>query len=734
MTDNKTFQSMTEANRWVVCDPKAKIPLYEVAGVNGKTDLRRGSSTDPTTWCSYDQACDTIANSDRELVLGFVLGDGWCGLDLDHVNSFKDRDLESIEDNDAMSMLAIAYGKSHMEWSPSGDGIHCVIESDKPEGLNCRKKLDKNRLGQQMVAEFYGSGRFFTVTRDEINPPQGFFVSDIDNPRDSALRLGQGFFKAGRPYQTPVQTTKVSAWGGSQVDKYVSTIIQNTSVSEGSRNSEMFSIAGNIAKKVDYCPNETLKHCKAVNASCFNPPLPEYELFQVVASSINNGTRRVDTPWENPYVVEEFSPPTGIIERLNNLSDNLTKSNLEQSEFESIPGFIGEYIKRVKEDQVGYQPELALAGALSCMSAIVGGRIECEGTVPSIMAVGLAPSGGGKDFARALTADILHRSDNGSRNGPEHLSSGEGLVSTLAAAGPSLFQLDEAGELFSEVGQKTNPVAQRTAKFLKEAYSKAGKPWKPNARADASNNIEIEYPYASLYFTTTSQRWWNSFPAEGVADGLLGRCLIFEAPGYAEVSEKDYKPPKASDKLLQLADAWVDPEKMLDEKLNNWSPVQWSLSPEASEMIRKYMNKIAKIAHDDEHGGSESDAIWMRSRDRICKVALLIAASQKGPSGDCIVDDWHMELAIDIVKATNYRVLHRLDTELASTEEQKIKLKIIKALEKNGMLKKGSMYRKGVRCDAKMRDQALKALVEEGEIEHRADGMFKRVSGKPRAI
>jgi hypothetical protein len=86
------------------------------------------------------------------------------------------------------------------------------------------------------------------------------------------------------------------------------------------------------------------------------------------------------------------------------------------------------------------------------------------------------------------------------------------------------------------------------------------------------------------------------------------------------------------------------------------------------------------------------------------------------------------------VKATNYRVLHRLDTELASTEEQKIKLKIIKALEKNGMLKKGSMYRKGVRCDAKMRDQALKALVEEGEIEHRADGMFKRVSGKPRAI
>ena len=732
MTDNATLKAMKSEKRWVVCNPENKIPLNP----NSERDnLERGSSTSPFTWGTYEDAVHAIeTRRGQNLILGFVLGGDWSGLDLDHVNPSHGKTPEGIDDQDAMKMLSIARGNSHMEWSPSGDGVHCIFHAKKQKDLQCRKKLSINRNGIDMMAEFYGEGRFFTVTLDEIEDVGGWFYGDESaSPADAVDGIGSRWFKKGRPFDSKADWKPV-AWGGSQVDKYVSTIIQNTSVSEGSRNSEMFSIAGNIAKKVDYCPQKTLDHCKRVNASCFNPPLHDIEVSQVVLSSINNGTRRVDTPWENPYIVEEFSPPTGIIERLNNLSDNLTKSNLEQSEFESIPGFIGEYIKRVKEDQVGYQPELALAGALSCMSAIVGGRIECEGTVPSIMAVGLAPSGGGKDFARALTADILHRSDNGSRNGPEHLSSGEGLVSTLATSGPSLFQLDEAGELFSEVGQKTNPVAQRTAKFLKEAYSKAGKPWKPNARADASNNIEIEYPYASLYFTTTSQRWWNSFPAEGVADGLLGRCLIFEAPGYAEVSDKDYKPPKASEKLLKLADAWVDPEKMLDEKLNNWSPVQWSLSPEASDMIRKYMNKIAKIAHDDEHGGSESDAIWMRSRDRICKVALLIAASQKGPSGDCIVDDWHMELAIDIVKATNYRVLHRLDTELASTEEQKIKLKIIKALEKNGMLKKGSMYRKGVRCDAKMRDQALKALVEEGEIEHRADGMFKRVSGKPRAI
>ena len=728
----ETLQAMKSEKRWVVCNPKRKIPQTP-----SLTGLKNARSNDPDTWVSYERArefVDAARLENDEFVLGFVLGDGWCGIDLDHVNPSQDRKLDSIESEDAKRILGFSDSVCYSEWSPSGDGAHCIFKADIPQGYRSVKKLGKNRNEQPMQVEFYGGGRFFTVTFDEFTE-KDYFRDQGKPVGEILLDIAGEYFKQGRP--NPISNNRtLAAYGATQVDKYVSTIIQNTRIQEGERNNKLFSIAGNIAKKVNYSGNEVLRLLKVVNQNCCSEPVSEFELFKIAESSIKNGTPRVDTPApiSSLYAVEEFTEPPSLIERLNALESTYDKQQLDPEQWESLPGFIGDYIKRIKDLQTEYQPDLALAGALTCMSALVAGRIECSGTVPAIMAVGLAPSGAGKDFARKLTADILKESGHADRNGAEHISSGEGLVSALATQGPQLFQLDEAAELFSEMGQRVNPVAQRTAKFLKEAYSKAGHSWKPNARADAKANIEVHYAFASIYFTTTSKRWWSSFPEDGIADGMLGRCLVFEAEGYAPRVGKEYKPATASQRLIDQASVWADPEKAIDEKLGNFIPVQWKFSEEASKLICEYMGKIIDKAVADEHGGSEADAIWMRSRDRISRVALLIAASHKGPTGNCTVDEWHMELAIDLVKATNYRVLHRLDTEMATSEEQKIKIKILAALDKHGELKRGALYKKGVRCDAKVRDAALKALVEEGEIELRTDGMFRRVKGAKQAL
>ena len=719
LVHSKTFEQMKSEKRWVVADRKEKIPMdpnhVAGSGINA-------SSTDSSTWATYDVA-ENRANEDGNLVLGFVLGGDWCGVDLDHVEPKVTKDVTAIESPLAREIVARSVGVSHLEWSPSGDGIHAIFRTPKPDGLTCRKKLGRNNLGIEQMAEFYGDGRFFTVTKDEVEIPNGYVNGKYgsDSPSEAAQSIGTLAFRKGPTVRTNVKTV---AWGTSQVDQYVSTIIQQTAASSGERNSKMFSIAGNIAKKVDYDPNETIRLCRQVNSACFDPPLDDYELFQVVQSSLKNGTPRIDTPYVSPYLVEEFTPPAGLIERLNTVSDDYGKSFVDHSEWESVPGFIGEYIRYVKDNQCGYQPDLALAGALTCLSAIIGGRVECDGTVPNVMAVGLAPSGGGKEFSRSLTADVLERSDNEQRSGPEHLSSGEGLVSALAVHGPQLFQLDEAAELFAEIGT-TSGIASRTAKFMKEAYSKAGRSWRPNARADSDNNIKIDYPYASIYFTTTPDRWWGSFPAENVADGLLGRCLVFEAEGYVQSNGKRYKPPQANDKLLGFACAWNDDSKMLDEKLGNWVPDQWQTTAAAFDRLQGLMDKIERKAVNGQP--TEVDALWMRSRDRIMKVALLIACSQKGPNSDKTIEEWHMSLAIDLLKKSNYRVTFRLKSDLASSEEQKVKLKVLKTLEEFGTLRKGQLYKKGVRCDAKLRDIALKTLIEEGEIEQRVDGMYRRI-------
>jgi putative DNA primase/helicase len=104
-----------------------------------------GSSTDPKKWSDFETAVKALKRYNLS-GLGFALGDGIVGIDIDDVG---------IRDplvHEALSVL-----RSYAEYSPSGKGIHIIGYGTKPLG-RCRKgKL-----------EIYDTGRFFTVTGNEI--------------------------------------------------------------------------------------------------------------------------------------------------------------------------------------------------------------------------------------------------------------------------------------------------------------------------------------------------------------------------------------------------------------------------------------------------------------------------------------------------------------------------------------------------------------------------------------
>jgi putative DNA primase/helicase len=117
--------------------------------------------------------------------LGFMLGDGWCGLDLDHVAKHN----QEI-DPDAFHILTDLENCGFAEWSPSGDGIHVIFWTDKPRGYTSRRSINETAH-----AEFYGSGRFFTVTGDR----EGFEEFDVSkSSEDAVLRLCERLFSGVR--------------------------------------------------------------------------------------------------------------------------------------------------------------------------------------------------------------------------------------------------------------------------------------------------------------------------------------------------------------------------------------------------------------------------------------------------------------------------------------------------------------------------------------------------------
>lgn len=96
-------------------------------------------SNNPSTWCDYQTAKDVAYLYDG---LGFMLGDGIFGVDIDGV------DLNDPIVNEVITTL-----NSYAEVSPSGKGIHVICKGSKPQGA-CRKGN----------FECYDKGRFFTMT------------------------------------------------------------------------------------------------------------------------------------------------------------------------------------------------------------------------------------------------------------------------------------------------------------------------------------------------------------------------------------------------------------------------------------------------------------------------------------------------------------------------------------------------------------------------------------------
>ena len=105
------------------------------------------STTNPATWCSYEDALDAWMIGDFDGI-GMTLGADVQGIDLDDC-----RDPETGELN-ALATEVLERIDGYAEVSPSGTGIK----------LFAKTNLDGSRTKKEMGVELYREGRYFTVT------------------------------------------------------------------------------------------------------------------------------------------------------------------------------------------------------------------------------------------------------------------------------------------------------------------------------------------------------------------------------------------------------------------------------------------------------------------------------------------------------------------------------------------------------------------------------------------
>lgn len=141
----------------------AKVPM--------RADGRgAASSSDPSTWCNFDEAVGAYLLGDFDGI-GIALGGGLCGLDLDDHRDPSTGDLDSVA-QDALGSVP-----GYWEVSPSGTGLKGLFYTGLVKSVARAKKLG---------IEFYAGGRYFAITGQPVQV-------DPHGPEDDRSEAVQGF-------------------------------------------------------------------------------------------------------------------------------------------------------------------------------------------------------------------------------------------------------------------------------------------------------------------------------------------------------------------------------------------------------------------------------------------------------------------------------------------------------------------------------------------------------------
>jgi len=145
--------------RWV-CSDRVKNLIDPKSGL-------QASTTDESTWGTFQQACDFFAVTECVKAIGFVFSvdDDIYGVDFDGCifDGVISRVVQDI----------IKKFNTYTEKSPSQTGIHLLCHGGdigfSEFGLNTGTKITLNKKGILDGVEIYKSGRYFTITGDIVS-------------------------------------------------------------------------------------------------------------------------------------------------------------------------------------------------------------------------------------------------------------------------------------------------------------------------------------------------------------------------------------------------------------------------------------------------------------------------------------------------------------------------------------------------------------------------------------
>lgn len=435
----------------------------------------------------------------------------------------------------------------------------------------------------------------------------------------------------------------------------------DTPIPDGQRNATLARIAGQN-RRVGLSAAEILALLQAVNANRCRPPLPDYEVERIASSVARYKPDQAWTAVVEGHWEQLVAAPSNA--ELAELNDAPGDPGPLPEKLLDVPGLLGRVMRFTLDGAHKPQPVLALAGAIALVATIISRKVrDAHGTRPNLYAIGVAPSGSGKERPRQAIKQILTASGLADLLGPEEIASDAGLRRAVEQQPALLLLLDEVGWFLQATNDaKRSPHLSAARALLLKLYSSSGTVFTGKAYADREQTRPINQPHVVIYGTTVPDPLFDALGAGAMTDGLASRLLFYEGNSNPVRQKPKLDGPPAD--IIDEVKAWGQFKPGVGNLADVIpDPLTLDFSPEAERRIDEFDARV-----DDVLAGLTDEARrgpWVRASENARKLALIHACGSIGPRpGELRIETesagWGIEVVDHLARRTAFLCHHRI--------------------------------------------------------------------------
>ena len=311
-----------------------------------------------------------------------------------------------------------------------------------------------------------------------------------------------------------------------------------------------------------------------------------------------------------------------------------------------VPGLIDE----ITEFSLSCAPKpnrlLSFCGALTCLSLLVGRNVtDIRNNRANIYMIALAGSGVGKDHPRRITKTIACAAQPAMNQCiANSFASGEALEDALFISPSMLFQVDEIDTLINSM-KSGEPRAEAMIGKMLEIFTSSSSSYTIRSKAMTRSElirrkkeqkekgfdsmaVDIQNPYLVIFGTAIPEMFFQSLNKRLLANGLIARCLVFEAGERGKKNHAQFiRVPVSIIRQVKTILGYGQSKGNLCMEFP--MPMVVQATKDATELLDRLDDKFDDIYNKfDKLKAVVPTAFWARAFEKVCKLSILYAVSE----------------------------------------------------------------------------------------------------------